>query len=160
MGKPLSLPAQRETLPGRFGGPLRRLRGEGLWLALVLVGLALLAGRLLPLAPDGGIAADFGLALPCVFHLVTELPCPLCGMTRAFANLTRLQFVPALTHSPAGVALYGLLAAYLVLGWLYVLTGWRVLRPWLLRRDYLGWLAFITILGWPFKLWLQAGITP
>lgn len=160
MGKPLSFPAQRDALLGRHLGPLRRLRGEGLWLALLLVGLALLAGRLLPLAPDGEIAPDFSLNLPCVFHLVTALPCPLCGMTRAFANLARFQFVPALTHSPAGVALYGLLAAYLVLGWLYVLTGWQALRPWLLRRDYLGWLTFITILGWPFKLWLQVGITP
>lgn len=160
MGQPLSSSAQRDTLPDRGGGVVQHLRGDGLWIALALIGAALLAGRLLPLTPDGEIAADFRLGLPCVFHLVTELPCPLCGMTRAFANLTRLQFTQAFIHSPAGVAIFGLLAAYLFLGWVHVLTGWKALRPWLLRRDYLGWLAMITILGWPLKLWFAAAVAP
>lgn len=159
MGKPFATPAQRSASPGRLGGPITRLRGDGLWLSLLFSGAALVAGLLFPLGSDGEISDGFFLDVPCVFQMVSGLPCPLCGMTRAFANLPRFQVSQAVAFSPAGSAIYLFLLCYMVLGWLYILTGWRELGPWL-RRDYFGVLVFITIMGWPIKLWLQAGVTP
>lgn len=159
LGQPLFDSAQPDASAGRLAGALKRLRGDGLWLSLLLIAMALVAGWLLPLDSQGEISEDFFLEIPCVFHMVTGLPCPLCGMTRAFANLSRLQISQAAVFSPAGSAIFGFLLCYLLLGWLYVLTGWRALRHWL-RRDYFGVLAFITIVGWPLKLWLAAVATP
>ena len=157
MGKPLSNPAQRETPAGYLVNASQRLRDDSLWVRLLLLCAALLAGALIPLGPHGEIAEDFFLDAPCVFHLVTGLPCPLCGMTRAFANLSRLQVSQAAAFSPAGSVIFGLLACYVMLTWLHVLTGWRGLLR-LIRRDYFGVIVFITIMGWLARLWLQAGV--
>jgi hypothetical protein len=138
---------------------LTGLRGEGLRSIMRFAAAALLVGLLVPLDSRGEIRADFFLEVPCVFHLVTGLPCPLCGMTRAFANLSRLQIVQAVAFSPAGSAVYLFLLCYSALGWFYALSGWRALRPWL-RRNYLGLLVLITIMGWPVKLWIALVAVP
>ncbi|MCA1988503.1 MAG: DUF2752 domain-containing protein [Desulfarculus sp.] len=159
MGEPWSHPGQHEAPLSPGSGPLARLRGEGLWSSLLLAAAALLAGLLLPLDSRGEISADFFLEVPCVFHLATGLPCPLCGMTRAFANLSRLQIAQAVVFSPAGSAIYLFLIGYSALGWSYAFSGWRALLPWL-RRDYLGLLVLITIMGWPVKLLIELVAAP
>ena len=42
------------------------------------------------------------LLLPCNFYRLTELPCPFCGMTTAFAHMARGQALEALSAQPAG----------------------------------------------------------
>ncbi len=59
----------------------------------------LLTSRLLP---PGGIP---GVDL-CAFHAATGLPCPGCGLTRAFCALSRGQFLDAWTLHPFAFPLY------------------------------------------------------
>ena len=40
-------------------------------------------------------------AIPCVFHLVTRLQCPGCGITRMLFSLLRLDFANAFYYNPA-----------------------------------------------------------
>lgn len=40
-------------------------------------------------------------AIPCVFHLVTGLQCPGCGITRMLFSLLRLDFANAFYYNPA-----------------------------------------------------------
>lgn len=41
--------------------------------------------------------------LPCLFHEMTGLPCPGCGMTRAIVALLHGDLAQAFTHHPLGV---------------------------------------------------------
>lgn len=54
------------------------------------------AAMLWPLHPAG-------LALPCGFHALTGIPCPLCGMTRSVTATVHLDFGHALAANPAGI---------------------------------------------------------
>jgi hypothetical protein len=82
------------------------------------------------LVPDSrgyGTHEQFFL-MPCLFRSVTTLPCPFCGMTTAFAHLTRGHLRAALrAHpgSPLGYLGIAFAAGYCLL---WALTGWNPLR--------------------------------
>ena len=96
----------RSTLPvvavvtrdGRVDLDLRGMRTAG--------GLMLVAGIVWPLHPRV-------LEMPCVFHAVTGIPCPLCGMTRSVTATIHLRLHDALAVNPAGVV--AVVAAILLL---------------------------------------------
>ena len=54
--------------------------------------------------------AHVHLSLPCVFRAVTGVPCPGCGMTRAFLLLSQLRVEDALAANPAAPFLAGAMA--------------------------------------------------
>lgn len=90
---------------------------------MLLVLAALLGTGLL----YAGFVSLTGWGIPCVFHLVTGLSCPGCGVSRMFMALLRLDFGAAWEANPAILALLPLgmvvLADILVR---YVRTGRRV----------------------------------
>ena len=53
------------------------------------------------------------LRIPCLFRTIAQIPCPSCGMTRAWEALGRLEFALAFRMHPL------LAAGYFAL-WLYV----------------------------------------
>ncbi len=59
----------------------------------------LMASRLLP--PDGIPGVDL-----CAFHALTALPCPGCGLTRAFCAISNGQFQDAWSLHPFSFPLY------------------------------------------------------
>ncbi|MYC76125.1 DUF2752 domain-containing protein [Candidatus Poribacteria bacterium] len=46
--------------------------------------------------------------IPCIFHLVTDVPCPGCGMTRACLALTHGHFADAWHYHPFSFLVIGL----------------------------------------------------
>ena len=67
-----------------------------------------------------------GWGIPCVFHLVTGLSCPGCGVSRMFLALLRLDFAAAWQANPAILALLPLgLAVFADISVRYVRTGRR-----------------------------------
>jgi len=55
------------------------------------------------LAVIGGIALTLSLLFgvsPCIMYHVIGLPCPACGMTRAFISLASLEFGQAFRYHP------------------------------------------------------------
>ncbi|MCL2499329.1 MAG: DUF2752 domain-containing protein [Defluviitaleaceae bacterium] len=42
----------------------------------------------------------FGIGFPCVFYWGVGVPCPACGLTRAFINAVRLDFGQAFAYHP------------------------------------------------------------
>ncbi len=46
--------------------------------------------------------------IPCIFHSVTDVPCPGCGMTRACLALTHAHFAEAWRYHPFSFAIVGL----------------------------------------------------
>lgn len=59
-----------------------------------------------------------GLAIPCVFNLITRLKCPGCGITHMALNLIRLNFKEAFMCNQALFVMMPVLA-YLVVAKLY-----------------------------------------
>lgn len=57
--------------------------------------------RLLPIALCCGILLVFVVAdIPCVIRTLTGLPCPMCGMSRAWLAALRLDFLAAFRYHP------------------------------------------------------------
>jgi hypothetical protein len=54
-----------------------------------------------------------GLGIPCVFHELTGLDCPGCGMTRAVLALLELDVNQAIRNNPLLLVIPPLYAAYL-----------------------------------------------
>jgi hypothetical protein len=80
-----------------------------LWAACAGLAFAILAtARALTPDPSGfGTHTQLGLP-PCGFLRLTALPCPLCGLTTAFAHMARLQITSALHAHVLGPALFAL----------------------------------------------------
>ena len=59
------------------------------------------------LAIIGGIALGLSLLFgisPCIIYHVAGIPCPACGLTRAFISLARLDFGQAFAYPPLFLA--------------------------------------------------------
>ncbi len=88
---------------------------------ITFVGLSgvLALSVLLPLpGTDGRIAH---LPTVCPFYLLTGLPCPGCGLTRAFVCLGHGQVAASLHWHPLGIVLYALcFGAWAVRGWAWL----------------------------------------
>jgi hypothetical protein len=82
-----------------------------------------IVSRLLPIPGADGRLAH--LPSVCPFHIVTGLPCPGCGLTRAFVCLSHGQFVQSLHWHPIGWLVYG---GFLVL-WARAGLTWATGRP-------------------------------
>ena len=93
------------------------------------------------------LCARLGYGIPCLFHWITGLQCPGCGVSRMFLCLLRLDLAGAWRYNPAVLCL---LPAGLAVGadWAvrYVRTGSKRLAPW---ANWLVWgmIAVLLIFG-------------
>lgn len=67
----------------------------------------------------GGLLAAVLLDTPCLFRKATGIPCPTCGMSRAWMSFLRLDLATALRYHP-------LFWCIPVLGIVYVLDGFPI----------------------------------
>lgn len=78
-----------------------RRRNKAIRIALILFGI-------------GALYALFtyftGIGIPCIFHLITGLQCPGCGISRMFLSLFRLDFAAAFYYNGAVMCLLPLAA--------------------------------------------------
>lgn len=85
----------------------------------------------------GAFVRATGWAVPCLFHAVTGLKCPGCGVTRMCLALLRLDLGAAWAANPGlMLALPGLGVLAVSLAWRYVTAGERKLLPW---QSALAW---------------------
>ncbi|HEY8548852.1 MAG TPA: DUF2752 domain-containing protein [Vicinamibacterales bacterium] len=112
----------------------RRLRDheldhERLWLAVGGASLLLLAIAV----------ASPNVRLPlCTLKVLTGIPCPTCGMTRAVLALTRGDFLLALTMNPLVVVGAIVAACYGVYAAAVLALGLPRFRPQLNARDWVA----------------------
>ncbi len=55
-----------------------------------------------------------GLGIPCIFHAITKLECPGCGVTRMLISVVKLDFVSAFWYNPFLFVTGPFLIAYLI----------------------------------------------
>jgi len=90
------------------------------------------------------VAVMYGLGLPCPFKAIFHIPCPGCGMTRAYLSLLRLDFAAAFAFHPMFWSVPILLADYLLDGRIF---KWKWLNTALIAGIFLGF-----FLNWIFML--------
>lgn len=99
------------------------------------------------------------LGLPaCNFRVLTDLPCPSCGMSTSFALLVRGDVVNSLRANFAGTMLAGI--GLVFLPW-SVLSMWRgrwlwvrSVEPWLIRIVF-GWVAVMLLRWVALLIWMR-----
>jgi hypothetical protein len=96
-----------------------------------------------------------GWGIPCLFHALTGIPCPSCGMTRAFLALSHGRFHEALDLHLASPCVYLAAWVILVLSTLQLLRGRDLLTPtWHRLKDALVPLTLILMaLAWLLNLY-------
>ena len=113
---------------------------------ILFLGLTALFGISLALPPPGADGRIAHLPSICPFHRLTGLPCPGCGLTRAFVCLSHGQFAQSLHWHPIGWLVYGIL---LVL-WARAGLTWALHRPVLplspIASGRLGWTGTVVLL--------------
>jgi hypothetical protein len=122
-------------------GPARRL---GIKLCIVLVvAVVLPAGTTLLYAVPPG---ESGLYPRCVFHLLTGLHCPGCGLTRCLHALLHGQWLQALAYNGLAVVALPLVALW---SWRLLCSLWtgkpmagRPLSAWSLRLIFWTLVAY------------------
>ncbi|MFA7343710.1 MAG: DUF2752 domain-containing protein [Terrimicrobiaceae bacterium] len=123
---------------------MNRLSPEGRWLRLGLAaGVPLVLLGLGLLRPDGAF-------LPCGFHAMSGLPCPLCGGTRAARAVLHGDLQAAAYLNPLAFPVLALFAlAFVVL--LAEAARGSPLAPWerLVRRlNVIAPLLMLPVIGW------------
>jgi len=88
---------------------------------------------------------------PCVFHWLTGVPCPTCGMTTSFAHMARLQVLRAAKVQPFGAILFVVAVALIPVSVLCIAAG-RMPRV----RIHPNWIAIpaliLLLAGWACKI--------
>ena len=114
------------------------------------------ASSLLPLPGRTGQIGH--LPSLCPFYNLTGLPCPGCGLTRAFVCLGHGQWRESLHWHPLGWLVYGVFFVLWLRGtlfWLREFTLWP-LSPLITRRLSWGALALLVATGLARIGWLTA----
>ena len=119
---------------------------------LVVCAGALIAAWLLQPRPEGFGTHEELFVIPCAFRWLTGLPCPMCGMTTAFALMARGEPVEALRAHLLGPGLY--VATWLVAAQAAValVRGRRALPGWLRGADGARWMLMALGAGWAANL--------
>ena len=89
--------------------------------------------------------------IPCIFHLVTDVPCPGCGMTRACLALTHGHFADAWHYHPFSFLVIGLAIgmAFFPIG---LKNAWTRCSP--VTRNIIAIGGIVLCLSvWIHKLW-------
>ncbi|MFA5271706.1 MAG: DUF2752 domain-containing protein [Candidatus Omnitrophota bacterium] len=79
----------------------------------------------------------------CFFHSITGIPCPFCGMTRAFLAIGQLNFVKAFGFHPLSIIALAIMVIYLCA---------KKFPLWLQHRAWAYLFLFVTITTWALRL--------
>lgn len=65
------------------------------------------------------ILYHFNLSIPCLFHKITNIYCPGCGVTRMFYALLHLKFIEAFSYNAFAFILLCLCIIYNIINFIY-----------------------------------------
>ena len=74
------------------------------------------------------IFLKYGIGIPCIFHELTGLYCPGCGISRAIVSLIKLDFYQALRYNLLIFFLIPYICIYFFLK--YIIKGKKELPEW------------------------------
>ncbi len=129
--------------------------------SLVLIGGFVLAYQLDPDPRGFGTHQRLGLP-PCTIRTLFGIPCPSCGMTTSFANITKGHWQAAIHANLAGLVLSLICAVLVPWCWLSAFYG-RLC--WVQRPAYFAAFVLVGVSGlatveWMVRLFLLSSSTP
>lgn len=119
----------------------------------VFMTMIIVAGFILPLPGKNGIISN--IPSVCVFWHVTHLPCPGCGLTRAFVCISHGHWLESLIWHPLGWLMYIAVISSAIHNYYYWRTGKFVVPMSPKAMSYLGTgvLAVTVIAGTIRTIW-------
>ncbi len=139
---------QSATLPRSWWSKERREAVGAIFGASTI----LVVAKLLSPDPSGYGTHEHLFLLPCMFKMLTGLPCPFCGMTTAFAYLAEGAVGPALVAHILGPVAYLATWAILVAGIIGVARDRRPLPQWMFSQWAGRTMLLILLGGWVVNL--------
>lgn len=138
---------QNRSVGGTVAGSPRSNRLEAAGILLVVIVVLGLSWWLTPSEAGHGTHRQL-LLIPCGFHWLISLPCPMCGMTTAFALIARGEVLAAFGAHVTGPALFlATVVAGVRAGYALVL-GVRPLPRWALSATAARWFIALLLVGW------------
>ncbi len=127
-------------------------------LIILFVAVAVIIGSR-ALTPD---ASGYGthrqlFMLPCFFHALTHLPCPLCGLTTAFTLTAHGQIIEAFESHLLGPPLWAATGLVALASALSLLPGMSCLRRMisiLHSPEFARRLLLLFLIAWPVNVYL------
>ena len=120
--------------------------------AILGAGAVLVVAKLLNPDPSGLGTHEHLFLLPCLFKILTGLPCPFCGMTTAFAYMADGAVHQALAVHILGPVAYLAIGAILVAGLIGVARDRRPLPQWMFSQWAGRTMLLILLGGWVVNL--------
>ncbi|MDG2094099.1 MAG: DUF2752 domain-containing protein [Phycisphaerales bacterium] len=130
-------------------------KGRLIGLSVALVGIVIL-GVAASLAPaEAGLGTHRALGLPpCNWITMMDMPCPTCGMTTAFSNTVRGDWVSGFRAQPLGLVFCVVVAMAIIGGlWTAILgrgPGGLISTVW--NRWWTWGLVAFALLAWVWKI--------
>lgn len=123
-------------------------------IALCSLAVLLVAAGLDPSPNRLGTHMQLGFA-PCRWITYLDIPCPTCGMTTAFANVTHGRLLEGFLSQPFGFLLAIVTAMTFWLCLFVSVTGSTIYRTFVSwwRPSVVWVLAGAAFLAWMFKIW-------
>jgi len=95
------------------------------------------------------------ISIPCIFKLVFNIPCPGCGLTRAFILISRLEFADAFRMNILAIPLFLGGAAYFVCAVVEAFTGKEAIQAFnsvLSKKWVIAVAAFMMAASWYYNI--------
>ena len=134
-------------------GTVSRNRLIGLMFAVVGIAILSVAASLAP--AESGLGTHRSLGLPqCNWITMMDVPCPTCGMTTAFSNTVRGDWVSGFRAQPLGLV-FCVIVAMAVVGGLWTVVfgrgpGGLIAAAW--NRWWTWGLVAFAVLAWAWKI--------
>ena len=126
-----------------------------LYLAFILSLLPIFIASTILSPDENGLGTHTQLGMPaCIFHRLTLLPCPNCGMTTSFAHMAKFRFREGFKVQPFGGGLFILLALSCASSVLLSIAKVPVIH--IFRHRYFDHLCIVLVVlyvvSWMFKI--------
>lgn len=69
------------------------------------------------------LCIKYNIYIPCIFHKITGLYCPGCGITRMIISLLKMNFCQAFRYNPLAFILLPLFICYYIIKYIFYLKN-------------------------------------
>ena len=101
------------------------------------------------------LTINTSFSVPCLFKLITGIPCPGCGLTRAFVLASQFNFIGAITANILFLPVFIGMAAFLLCAVLDAFFGKQAVKRLNLalnKKWIIALLAMLTAVSWYFNI--------